>query len=66
MRGDINIRNFLLLLVQKLSKFSILNVLLWVWLLWNIEYFSDQEKRHENYGFDLITIGVHKMRFVEA
>ena len=54
-------RDFLLTLVQKLSKFSILNVLLWASLLWNIENFSD-----ENYSFDLITIGVQKMHFVEV
>jgi hypothetical protein len=27
--------------------------------------FSDQEISHENYSFDLITIGVQKMHFVE-
>jgi len=54
---DMN-RNFLFILVQKLSKFLILNVLLWAWLLWNIENFSDQGKSQENYTFDLITIGV--------
>jgi hypothetical protein len=56
-------RDFLLILVQKLSKFSVLNLLLWVWLLWNMENFSDQEKNYENYSFNLITIGVQKMHF---